>query len=171
MNRKKGRNTRGFTLIEMLVVVFLIIILFGVVLLIVNPVEVVKKGRDSHRLSDLKTLEQAVSSAVNYGIQQGISQSQILCGATSPCSGLSTDANARNNDGTGWVKVNLKNYSTVNFGVLPIDPVNNSNWHYTYSSNGTDWEIATKMESKSYANLNSPTTGFYALGTTTGLVN
>ncbi len=153
-------------MIELLVVVFLLIILFGIVLIMVNPVEAVKRGRDSTRLADFKNIEQAISSAITYGQQQGISQSQILCGSSAPCPNSSTDPGARNTDGTGWVKVNLKSYSNVHYGALPVDPLNSPTDHYYYTSNGNDWEIMTKMESNQYSSLNSPVTGFYTVGTT-----
>src|SRR5258708_6895139 len=60
---KKQKNFRspGFTLIELLVVIAIIAILSVVVILTLNPAELLKQARDSNRISDLSTLKSAIS--------------------------------------------------------------------------------------------------------------
>ena len=50
----------GFTLLELLIVIGIIAILSVALVLVINPSEVLKKGRDSQRMSDLATLKTAL---------------------------------------------------------------------------------------------------------------
>lgn len=53
-------SKRGFTLLELLIVIAIIAILSVVVVLVLNPAETLKKARDSQRMSDLSTLKTAI---------------------------------------------------------------------------------------------------------------
>ncbi len=135
---------KGFTLVELLVVIAIIAILAAVVVLIINPIELTKRGRDAARLSDLSNLQQAINVAVQ---EATASSATILCeGGTTPCNGSSNVA-GRVSDGTGWVKVNLSVQKSVSVPTLPVDPTNASANHYTYCSDGSGWEINTALES------------------------
>jgi hypothetical protein len=50
-------------------------------------------------------------------------------------------------DGTGWVKVSLGGQKSVSVPTLPVDPVNDSTYHYTYCADNDAWEIDTVLES------------------------
>ena len=52
---------RGFTLLELLIVITILAILTLVVILFINPVEILKKSRDVQRLSDLATMKTAIA--------------------------------------------------------------------------------------------------------------
>lgn len=153
MNLKK--TVRGFTLVELLVVIAIIAILAAVVVLIINPLELTRRGRDAARLTDLANLQQAINVAVQEAPDSGTED--ILCvggfplGATS-CTGKSTDAGSRAVDGTGWVKVNLGAQNSVSVPTLPADPTNSAVYHYTYCSDGNAWEINTVLESEQQKN-------------------
>lgn len=135
---------RGFTLVELLVVIAIIAILAAVVVLIINPLELTKRGRDAARLTDLANLQQAINVAVQ---EATTSSAAILCkdGAT-PCNG-SSNTGTRSSNGTGWVKVDLSAQQSVSVPVLPVDPTNSTTYHYTYCSDGNAWEINTNLES------------------------
>ncbi len=139
----KRSESKGFTLVELLVVIAIIAILAAVVVLIINPLELTRRGRDAARLTDLANLQQAI----NVAVQEATSSSAaILCkDLTVPCSGVSTGSRASN--GTGWVKVDLSSQQSVSVPTLPVDPTNSTAYHYTYCSNGTGWEINTVLES------------------------
>jgi prepilin-type N-terminal cleavage/methylation domain-containing protein len=57
---KKG-NKKGFTLIELLVVIAIIAILSVVVVLTLNPAEMLRRSRDSNRASDLSMIKTTLS--------------------------------------------------------------------------------------------------------------
>jgi len=148
------KSAHGFTLVELLVVIAIIAILAAVVVLIVNPLELTKRGRDSARLSDLANLQQAI----NVTIQESTGTSLLCDGVASPatCTGTSAPVVAgttRNVDGTGWVKVNLTG-SAVSIPTLPIDPTNSTGgtgFHYTYCADQSlatpTWKVETALES------------------------
>jgi prepilin-type N-terminal cleavage/methylation domain-containing protein len=103
----------GFTLVELLVVIAIIGVLSVAAYVIVDPIELFKKGRDSLRLNDLLGVHTVIGIAVQDATQSG---AQLLCnGAAAPCSGASnaTSSAIRKVDGTGWVKVNLTGKSTA----------------------------------------------------------
>ncbi len=52
---------KGFTLIEIMVVVAVVGILAVVTVLAINPVELLRQGRDGARVSDMSTLNKAIS--------------------------------------------------------------------------------------------------------------
>ena len=136
----------GFTLVELLVVIAIIAILAAVVVLIINPLELTRRGRDAARLSDLANLQ----SAINVSVQEatGSGTVAILCKASGvyPCNG-SSNTGTRTADGAGWVKVDLSSQKSVSIPTLPVDPINDTTYHYTYCAASDAWEIDTKLES------------------------
>ena len=167
----------GFTLVELLVVIAIIAILAAVVVLIINPLELTRRGRDAARLSDLANIQQAI----NVAVQEATSSSAaILCDGTSaPCSGTS-NVGSRASDGQGYVKVNLSAQKSVSVPTLPVDPLNSTANHYAYCSDGNAWEINTVLESEQQklkmANdggdeNNQDASGRYEVGSNLTLIN
>lgn len=143
--KKSAQVHKGFTLVELLVVIAIIAILAAVVVLIINPLELTRRGRDAARLSDLANLQQAINVAVQEATG---SASTILCeGGGAPCNG-SSNVGTRASDGTGWVKVNMSTQKSVSVPTLPVDQLNTTVNHYTYCSDGDGWEINTVLESE-----------------------
>jgi len=56
------KNARGFTLLELLIVIALLAILAVVVLIVLNPGETLKRARDAQRMSDLSTMKTAIAT-------------------------------------------------------------------------------------------------------------
>ncbi len=54
-------NRSGFTLIELLIVLGILAILAIVIIIVVNPVELLKKTRDTQRLSDAESVTRALT--------------------------------------------------------------------------------------------------------------
>lgn len=148
----KPNKTSGFTLVELLVVIAIVAILAAIVVLIINPLELTRRGRDAARLSDMANLQQAINVAVQESTQSG---QNILCnGAAYPCVGNSaSDTRAAN--GGGWVKVDLSSAKSVSVPTLPVDPINSAGVtgnHYIYcadepSGSNEGWEIVAVLES------------------------
>jgi len=142
--------TRGFTLVELLVVIAIIAILAAVVVLIINPLELTRRGRDAARLTDLANLQNAINVAVQESTE---SAQEILCKGvgTATCAAKS-NVGTRKADGTGWVKVDLSTQKAVSVPTLPIDPSNGVPYHYVYCADttggGAKWEIFATLESE-----------------------
>ncbi len=138
-------TARGFTLVELLVVIAIIAILAAVVVLVINPIELTRRGRDAARLTDLSALQSAVNVAVHESTESGIVG--VLCKGTNyPCNGSSHNG-GRSSDGTGWVKADVSLQKSVSLATLPVDPINNAANHFTYCANNDTWEISAILES------------------------
>jgi prepilin-type N-terminal cleavage/methylation domain-containing protein len=178
MSFRHLRNRSAFTLIELLVVIAIIAILSVVVILTLNPQELLRQSRDSVRLSDMDTLNHAVGlyitdqnvvATFNLGAVSttyiSIPDPSATSTAGDQCQGLglpvitistyhcAASSTVRNIDGTGWIPVNFKNISSgLPLGNLPVDPVNqsSSNYFYTYQTNGAQYQITGILESQKY---------------------
>jgi len=115
----------GFTLIELLVVISIIGILSSIVLIAINPSNLLKKARDSKRKSDLQTISEAIS-------HYQLTHDQI------PEGGYSTYTPT---GGTGTVTVGFSNQPNFLQNLVdddlftknPTDPINSSSLNYKYT--------------------------------------
>lgn len=175
---RQASPREGFTLIELLVVIAIIAILSVVVVLTLNPAEMLRRSRDSNRLSDLSVFQSAmnvytqdramIGSSLSMGtssvIYISIPDPAASTAAGSDCSNLGFPAGGtyhcagpsffRRTDGTGWIPVNLSAITTGSpLGQLPTDPTNVSSTgeYYEYTTNGTNWKMAAVPESTQYA--------------------
>lgn len=67
-------SAQGFTLVELLVVIAIIAILAAVVILIINPLELIHRSRDATRMKDLDNLVQAINVSMQ---EAGMSSNSI----------------------------------------------------------------------------------------------
>lgn len=168
----------GFTLVELLVVIAIVAILAAVVVLIINPLELTRRGRDAARLTDLANLQNAINVAVQEATGSGAVA--VLCKSSGsyPCEGAS-HTGTRASDGSGWAKTDLSSQKSVSVPTLPIDPVNDATYHYKYCASGDAWEIDTVLESDQQKNKMkddggnenaTDTTGRYEVGSKLTLI-
>lgn len=196
---KKGHGTNktklaaGFTLIELLIVIAIIAILAVVVVITLNPVEFLRQGRDSDRISDMYNLNQAMTLTQLDGLSYGntntvyisIPDPALSGTATSTCPNMglppaptgwtyqcSSPQNFRRTDGTGWMPVNFQSAQEGSmFGALPVDPINSTSsfLYYTYVYGGNNqWQFTAHMESQKYISLEAGTGGADPATYTTG---
>ncbi|MEK7479015.1 MAG: type II secretion system protein [Patescibacteria group bacterium] len=159
----KEKSVKGFTLIELLVVIAILAVLATAVVLIINPAELIRQGRDSTRLSDLDSLNTALS--LYLADVDPVVSSLGACSATAArCTVASASSTfavrttcstqaGTGVDGTGWLDVNLGSISGGSpLPRLPLDPANEGVFNYQYGCDNTnDWyEINAKMESDKY---------------------
>ena len=149
MKKSAQVQKSGFTLVELLVVIAIIAILAAVVVLIINPLELTRRGRDAARLVDLANLQNAINVAVQESTGSGAVAVLCKTAGSYPCNG-SSNIGTRVSDGTGWVKTDLSTAKSVSVSTLPVDPVNDTTSHYTYCASNDQWEIDTKLESTQY---------------------
>jgi prepilin-type N-terminal cleavage/methylation domain-containing protein len=138
---------KGFTLIELIVVIAIIAVLAGVVMVILNPAAILEKARDTKRMEDLDTLNKVIHLAV---LDEEIAL-QNTSGVCPTCRSNALPSPEIQDIGgvTGWVK--YETIGDIGLGkflpALPVDPLNNDDYHYSFASTETGWEINAKLES------------------------
>lgn len=162
---------KGFTLLELLIVIAILAILASVTFVALNPSELLKKSRDSQRLTDLAS----VKTAINYYIAN--TSTPILGDSSSAgCIDETTDytyshvasvaytdttnkGNTAQTIGTsGWITVRLDQLTGGSpLAKWPIDPnpttaTANPSRYYAYLCNDTNvtFTLFTNMESATY---------------------
>ncbi len=172
----RDKSSQGFTLIELLLVIAVIAILSVVVVLSLNPGELLRESRDTTRISDLDTLNRALSLVTTDQATQGISLNlgnastvyvSLIDTASSTCGSLglpalptgyvyhcATATSSRLTNGQGWIPISFSS-STNPLGALPLDPQNSSssNLYYTYQTNGSLYRITAFLESQKEASI------------------
>ncbi len=170
---------KGFTLVELLVVIAILALLMSIVIVTINPAEILRKTRDTKRVSDLGALRTALNlyltdkaspslaaapvadcaSKIYYSVGIGGMTEASQGGDGSTRTTQTASANPRLTDGTGWIPVNFNSISAGSpLSALPVDPTNatsttaTSNLYYTYACNATStyYEIDAQMESTYY---------------------
>ena len=139
---KRQMEAAGFTLIELMITISIIAILSGVLMWLINPASLLAKGRDAKRLSDLDSLNKAISLA--------IADDELTLINTGACSDCSSISGTQAVDGTGFVKFTIpigKTGLSKFLPTLPLDPTNTDPYYYTFGSTTTGYEIHSVLES------------------------
>ena len=173
---------KGFTLIELVIVIGILAILATVVVLVLNPAQMLAQARDSQRMSDLGTIKSAIAlylatadSPAVGATSKGTVSTACWFGTTctTACSGVSTSTAV---DGTGWVNVNLTGTTGSSpLSALPLDPSPTATYQYTYIGDATNltFELNANLESTKYSGLEATDGGncssVYEIGTAPGL--
>src|SRR5690349_21380083 len=107
MNITRKQSLKGFTLLELLIVITIIAVLSVILIVALNPTETLKKSRDTQRLADLASLKTAI------GIYTTTLSSPDLDGATGGGAG-STNMVCLTSGGTGaTVAYSISNASNL----------------------------------------------------------
>lgn len=135
----KTNTTLGFSIVEMVIVLAMIMVLSTLMVSFINPSEQNKKARDEKRFSDISKLERVISE---YRIDKGYlpDEEMILRTSTSLPTGSSGPLAMSN--GTGWLPGDLSRYTTS----LPLDPKNDSTYFYSYRNNEYSFELNAVLE-------------------------
>lgn len=132
-----ARKQRGFTFVELMVVIAIVILIFTLVSVLVNPVDQIKKARDNQRLSDITTLDRVINEYLLNNVRYPDQESILRCSNILPSGSSDLD-----NSNPGWIYENLSSYTEK----LPTDPLNTDTFHYCYIHNATGYEISAKLE-------------------------
>jgi len=173
---------KGFTLIELLIVIGIMAILATVVVLVLNPAQLLAQARDSQRMSDLTSVKSAIAlylatadSPAVGATSKGTVSTACWFGTTctTTCSGISTSTAV---DSTGWVNVDLTGTAGGSpLSALPLDPSQTATYQYTYIGDATNltFELNANLESTKYSGLEATDGGncssVYEIGTAPGL--
>jgi len=162
---------KGFTLLELLIVIGILAILSTTMLLVINPAEMLRKARDSQRISDLNNLKSALSlyltdvanpslaPANNTGyISSNGAQALTQATACMP-SGytIATASGSQAINGTGWIPVNFASISGGSpISAEPVDPNPSTTGPYRFylyipSTANNTFELMANMESVYYS--------------------
>lgn len=155
--------SKGFTLAELLIAIGIIAALSTVLVVSLNPVEILAQGRDGQRIAHLNSLLLAIENYINTvpSADLGICASGGICTAD-PGTGQGPFANTtcatintlNNITGTGWVTIDFTQMTgrpLISF--LPIDPTNSNIHFYAYrcvESPRLIFELNTRLESIRY---------------------
>jgi len=150
---------KGFTLLELLIVIAILAILTTVVILVMNPAESIKRARDTQRISDLDSIKTAI---ILYITEGNVDIGATTCLATPVCySDLCKGAacgegkSPSNNNGNGWIPIAFTGMAGgAPLSRLPTDPVNSDPYRYAYAASGTDFELNANMESDYFTTKN-----------------
>ncbi|OGY64073.1 MAG: hypothetical protein A3I89_02255 [Candidatus Harrisonbacteria bacterium RIFCSPLOWO2_02_FULL_41_11] len=160
---------KGFTLLELVIVIGILAILAAVSVLVLNPAQILARSRDTTRSTDLVAIKDSlnlyVTDVSSPDMDGGTNSCSTLCytaatGVAVNCGSrhgtkTTTEDATREVDSNGWVPVNLTAVSTgAPLAVLPVDPTNNTTYFYSYACDNTakTFELNANMESTTYAN-------------------
>ncbi len=168
---------KGFTLLELLIVIGILAILATAAVLVLNPAELLRQARDSTRASDLASINSTLGlylSTVATPLMDNRTTTQCvggtnprtysaMTGATSSAStftyatGSFFGSTTRGVNGTGWLPINLAAMTGGSpLSNMPVDPSNTSSsgqmLTYVYGCDDTNktYVITSRFESQKY---------------------
>ncbi len=154
---------KGFTLVELLIVIAILAVLAVTVVVVLNPAELLRQSRDATRVSDMSSINSAVALYLTdstnptlWGGSTCSNQGRMTVATSSPFSGSIATSTVTSTavDGNGWVAVNLQGITGGSpLARLPIDPTNSGSLGYAYACNSLNYELNARLESTKYAPL------------------
>lgn len=153
---------RGFTLLELLIVIGIGAVLAVATVLVLNPAELLRQGRDARRLSDFALLGRVL------GIGRALPSSDfvyvslpdddpgcasqalppLVPGRTYRCVPSGSVAAP---DGSGWIpQAFVIPGGAGGLPQLPVDPVNDDGLYYAYWTASSTWKLSLPMESEKF---------------------
>ena len=168
-NLNDARTAKGFTLVELLIVIAILAILAAAVVVVINPGQLLAQARDAQRMNDLP----AVRDALMLFIAQSTPSTTLLGAACTPATFRTSSTVAipaasnpftsppvnttiipatdvRTIASAGWVGVRFDLMPGGSpLSILPIDPINDGTLFYAFACDNTavTFELAGRLES------------------------
>ncbi len=182
MNLNNGVK-KGFTLVELFIVIGILVTIVAIMILILNPIEYLKRARDAQRLRDYALINQAVNfysyntsvgadfqdwDGPNYSescknqalpkIFVSVPDDNGEANPTPPSGWIYSRVNSdplRLTDGSGWLPINFTDVSggIRTLSVLPVDPINTFDSGFYYTYTCGSYELNLRFESDKYKAL------------------
>ena len=157
-------SKKGFTLVELLIVIAIVATLATATIVVLNPAELLAQARDAQRIADLSNIRTALGLfVISVPAPNVCANASAGCAAggtcmvdpalgngpfsTQTCGSISI---VRTVAGAGWVDVNL---TTIPGGsplaVLAVDPTNTAAYFYAYKADNAakTFKLAGRLES------------------------
>ena len=161
------KTKKGFTLLELLIVIGILSILSTTVVLVMNPAQLLKKARDSQRMADFNTITTAIAYYItDVADAQDIGSvtytysdvAGVVCTLGGASRAVDTYQGVFTTAGVGWIPVNFGSITGGSpIGSLPRDPAaeaSTGNHYYVYgvlSATDLTFKLITNMESTYYS--------------------
>lgn len=142
MANDESKNLQGgFTLLELVMVVTLLTILTALLLIVINPAEMARRGRDATRFQDIENVRKAIAlvTAQQEGNLPG--NGGLFTGST-----LNPSQNRDCGDvANSWLGMDVCTYLST----LPVDPRHSDggDWAYEFAADGEYYELRSRVES------------------------
>ena len=167
--RNINKKSKGFSLVEIIIAVFILAFLTVLVVVLLDPADFFSGARDTRRISDLQAIDSAISmyktevggslraGGTPFAVYISLPDSNNNCNSYPSLPSLNPPQkyicadqnNFRKVDENGWIQINFTKISSNSLTVLPIDPVNSvtSGMYYTLVTDGKKWELTSVLES------------------------
>jgi prepilin-type N-terminal cleavage/methylation domain-containing protein len=134
-------KNKGFTLLELLVVIAILAVLAAVTVVVINPAELLARARDTQRINDLAAIRSAIGL---YMTEMTTPSLGPTCTAThvyaarapagTPAGWTVATTTSQVVTGAGWIRVNLAGMAIGSpLAMFPVDPTNSSLRYYLYA--------------------------------------
>lgn len=127
------RNEKGFTIVELLIVIVVIAILAAISIVAYNGIQ--RSARDSIRTADIKQLQKAIEM---YRLESSSDQYPSL-----------------GSDNTGYALSGLLPFVNKYTGSIPVDPSGSGLYAYVRGTGGKSYGIRMSYESKPACTMNT----------------